>query len=122
MPTLRINRPPSPVSKPWTPFLRTRGSRNYGQRQRPQQAKWEFRRCDGASAERQTPHGIAERRFEHWHPRSPLLPSWTLGECAVGLGLGENTQLVLGQQLTSALLLKRFMVYTAVGGVCSMGR
>lgn len=40
----------------------------------------------------------------------------------VGLGLGENTQLVLGQQLTGALLLKRFMVCTAVGGVCSMGR
>lgn len=73
MPTLGINSSPSPVSKPWTPFLRTYGSRNYGQRQRPQQARWEFRRWDGAlplkaagvPAELQTLHGIAEMRFEN---------------------------------------------------------
>lgn len=51
------------MSEPRTPFPRTRGSRSHGQRQRPQQARWEFRRGDGGPAERQTRHGISEARF-----------------------------------------------------------
>lgn len=84
MPVLGINSRPSLVSKPQTPFLRTRGSRNHGQHQRPQQARWEFRKWDGAlplkaadaPAERQTRHGIAETGSENSrHRREPCLAS-----------------------------------------------
>lgn len=108
MPTLGINSCLSPVSKPRTPFLRSCGSRSHGQRQRPQQARWAFRRRAGlplkaadAPSERQTLHGIAETRFENSHPLNhPVLPPSTLGEFAVAHyprqpRAGGNKQLVL---------------------------
>lgn len=135
MSTLGINSCPSPVSKPQTPFLRTYGSRNHGQHQRPQQARWGFRwdgalplKAADAPAEQQTQHGISETRFENsQHPGEPCLASvYPEGVCCGQFhsvwAWGRVVQLVLGQLLACDLQLKRFMVCQAEGRGCSTGK
>lgn len=135
MPVLGINSCPSLVSKPQTPFQRTSGSRNHGQHQRPQQARWEFRRWDGAlflkaagaPAEQQTQHGIAETRFENsQHHREPCLVSVYPGgvwcdPLRSGLGLGKRCSQFLGVRLLACdALLMGWAGSTVEGSGCSM--
>lgn len=131
MPTVGINSCPSPVSEPWTPFLRTRGSRNHGRHQRPQQARWEFRRWDGAlplkaadaPEERQTQNGISELRFENSQDsREPCLASvFPEGACrgqlqsALSLGKTHAARSLWASPLACAVLLSGWVYLVARG-------